>query len=164
MVRVMRGGEEVKMSKRAGSVVALRDLLDWVGRDAARYFLVSRKGDTEFVFDVDLARSQSEENPVYYVQYAHARICSVLDQAGAAGHGPLDEQAALLADLAPLRGPRERALLNRLASYPDLLRDASAEQAPHDIAFYLKDLAADFHGFYNAERVLVDDAAVRAAL
>jgi arginyl-tRNA synthetase len=162
MVRVVRGGEEVKMSKRAGSYVTLRDLVDWVGRDATRFFLASRKADTEFAFDVDLALSQSEDNPVYYVQYAHARICSVLGQAETAGVA-LDEGAAMQRDLSPLTGARELALAGRLALYPQVLGDAAAELAPHQIAFYLKDLAADFHGFYNAERVLVDDGALRDA-
>jgi arginyl-tRNA synthetase len=162
MVRVMRGGEEVKMSKRAGSFVTLRDLIDWVGRDATRFFLASRKADTEFTFDVDLALSKSEDNPVYYVQYAHARICSVLAQAAAAGVD-LDESAALQRDLSPLQGSRELALLGRLALYPQVLREAADELVPHQIAFYLKDLAADFHAFYNAERVLVDDSAQRDA-
>ena len=162
MVRVVRGGEEVKMSKRAGSYVTLRDLVDWVGRDATRFFLASRKADTEFAFDVDLALSQSEDNPVYYVQYAHARICSVLAQAAAADVA-FDEAAALQRDLSPLAGARELALLARLALYPQALRDAAGELAPHQIAFYLKDLAADFHAFYNAERVLVDDGALRDA-
>ena len=162
MVRVVRGGEEVKMSKRAGSYVTLRDLVDWVGRDATRFFLASRKADTEFAFDVDLALSQSEDNPVYYVQYAHARICSVLAQAAAAGVA-FDEAAALQRDLSPLAGARELALLARLALYPQALRDAADELAPHQVAFYLKDLAADFHAFYNAERVLVEDAALRDA-
>jgi arginyl-tRNA synthetase len=162
MVRVMRAGEEVKMSKRAGSYVTLRDLLDWVGRDATRFFLVSRKGDTEFVFDVDLAVSKSEENPVYYVQYAHARINSVFAQAAEKGFSFSPAQARG-ASLAPLVGEREQALLARLAEYPDVLRGAAEELAPHQVAFYLKELAADFHGFYNAERVLVDDAMVRDA-
>ncbi len=162
MVRVMRGGEEVKMSKRAGEYVTLRDLIDWVGRDATRFFLVSRKADSEFVFDVDLALAQSEENPVYYVQYAHARICSVLAQAASAGVA-IDEDRALHVTLAPLTGAREQALLARLSDYPDTLADAARELAPHQIAFYLKDLAAEFHAFYNAERVLVDDPARRDA-
>ena len=162
MVRVIRGGSEVKMSKRAGSYVTLRDLVDWVGRDATRFFLASRKADTEFAFDVDLALSRSEDNPVYYVQYAHARICSVLAQAASAG-AAFDETTALQRDLSPLVGPRELALLGRLALYPQVLRDAADELAPHQIAFYLKDLAADFHAFYNAERVLVDDGALRDA-
>jgi arginyl-tRNA synthetase len=163
MVRVMRGGEEVKMSKRAGSYVTLRDLLDWVGRDATRFFLVSRKADTEFVFDVDLALSQSEDNPVYYVQYAHARICSVLAQAADKGHAVPDEAAALKSDLMPLASAREQGLMNRLAEYPEVLAVAANDLAPHQLANYLKELAADFHGYYNAERVLVDEAATRAA-
>jgi arginyl-tRNA synthetase len=151
------------MSKRAGTYVTLRDLIDWVGRDATRYFLVSRKADTEFVFDVDLALSQSEDNPVYYVQYAHARICSVLAQAHERGFAVPDEAAAPKLDLAPLASQREQALMNRLAAYPDVLAAAADELAPHQLAFYLKDLAAEFHAYYNAERVLVDEAGVRDA-
>ncbi len=162
MVRVMKGGEEVKMSKRAGSYVTLRDLLEWAGRDATRFFLASRKADTEFTFDVDLAQSRSDENPVYYVQYAHARICSVLAQAAERGW-TLDEAGALSVDLAPLTAPRELALLQRLASWPDVVKAAADELAPHQIAFALKEVGADFHAFYNAERVLVDEAPVRAA-
>jgi arginyl-tRNA synthetase len=163
MVRVVRGGSEVKMSKRAGSFVTLRDLVDWVGRDATRFFLASRKADTEFTFDIDLALSKSEDNPVYYVQYAHARICSVLAQAEGAGIR-FDETTALQRDLSPLAGgAREMALLARLALYPQVLQESADELAPHQVAFYLKDLAADFHAFYNAERVLVDDGALRDA-
>jgi arginyl-tRNA synthetase len=161
MVTVMRGGEEVKISKRAGSYVTLRDLIDQAGRDAVRYFLVSRKADTEFVFDIDLARSQSDENPVYYVQYAHARMCSVLRQAGI----PLAEAARRLrdADLAALTSPYEEALMRRLADFPQELATAARDLAPHQITFYLKDLAQEFHSYYNAERFLVDDATVRDA-
>jgi arginyl-tRNA synthetase len=162
MVRVMRGGQEVKMSKRAGSYVTLRDLLEWVGRDATRFFLVSRKADSEFVFDVDLALAQSDENPVYYVQYAHARICSVFAQAAEKGW-PFPFERAPEVDLAPLVGAKELALAAKLAAYPDVLRQAAAELAPHQIAFYLQELAADFHGFYNAERVLVEQRDVREA-
>jgi arginyl-tRNA synthetase len=157
LVKVMRGGEEVKISKRAGSYVTLRDLIDWVGRDAVRFFLVSRRADSEFVFDVDLARSQSEENPVYYVQYAHARVCSVFSQWGG-------EPASLAgAGLAPLAGAREAALMRRLAEYPELLAGAARELAPHAVAFYLRSLAGEFHSYYNAERILVEDAATRTA-
>ena len=163
MLRVTRGGEEVKMSKRAGTYVTLHDLLDWVGRDATRYFLVSRKPDAEFVFDVDLALSQSEDNPVYYVQYAHARICSVFSQAADKGHAVPDEAAALKSDLTPLTSAREQGLMNRLAEYPEVLALAANDLAPHQLANYLKELAADFHGYYNAERVLVDEATTRAA-
>ena len=163
MLRVTKGGEEVKMSKRAGTYVTLRDLLDWVGRDATRYFLVSRKPDAEFVFDVDLALSQSEDNPVFYVQYAHARISSVFAQAADKGFSVPDEAAAVRGDLTPLASAREQALMHRLAEFPEVLATAADELAPHQVAFYLKDLAADFHAYYNAERVLVDDASLRDA-
>ena len=157
LVKVMRGGAEVKISKRAGSYVTVRDLIDWVGRDAVRFFLVSRKADSEFVFDVDLALEKSEENPVYYVQYAHARVCSVFAQAGGA---PKDAAGANL-DL--LRGEREMGLAARLAEYPEVLAAATRELAPHAVAFYLRDLAGEFHSYYNAERILVEDEALRAA-
>ena len=163
MVRVMRGGQEVKISKRAGSYVTLRDLIDWSGdgdvvrgRDAVRFFLISRKGDTEFTFDVDLALARSDENPVYYVQYAHARICSIL--AAAAIAVPPAEAA-----LERLTTPAEYALMARLAAFPGLLTQAADELSPHHLAYYLKDLAADFHGYYNTDRVLVDDPALRDA-
>ena len=157
LVKVMRGGAEVKISKRAGSYVTLRDLIDWVGRDAVRFFLVSRRAESEFVFDVDLARSQSEENPVYYVQYAHARVCSVFSQWGG------DASGLAQAPVASLTGARELALAGRLAEFPEVLRSAAAELAPHAIAFYLRDLAGEFHSYYNAERILVEDQATRAA-
>ena len=160
MLRVTKDGEEVKMSKRAGTYVTLRDLLDWVGRDATRFFLVSRKPDAEFVFDVDLAVSRSEENPVYYVQYAHARICSVLAQAEEKGF-TVPTIAAVA--LTPLQSAREQALMNRLADYPTTIADAAREAAPHQVASYLKELSADFHAYYNAERVLVDDDGTRNA-
>ncbi|MEP7180890.1 MAG: arginine--tRNA ligase [Betaproteobacteria bacterium] len=161
MVTVMKGGEEVKISKRAGSYVTLRDLIDEVGRDAVRFFLVSRKADTEFTFDIDLARSQSEENPVYYVQYAHARVCSVLKQAGIATADALSVLAQ--ADLAPLTSPYEDALLRRLADFPSEVALAARDFAPHLVTSYLRDLAADFHSYYNAERFLVDDVRVQRA-
>lgn len=171
MVRVMRGGEEVKISKRDGRYVTLRDLIQMSGgedepnvrgRDAVRFFFITRKADTEFTFDIDLALARSDDNPVYYVQYAHARICSVLAQWGGA-----DWEAKLpslsAADLSPLVAPRERALMQRLAEFPEVLQVAAAELAPHQLAFYLKDCAADLHSYYNAERVLVDDLALRDA-
>ena len=171
MIRVMKGGVEVKISKRSGSYVTLRELMQMSGgedrpnvrgRDAVRFFLITRKADTEFTFDVDLALEQSDENPVYYVQYAHARICSVLAQWG----GPdwetkLDTLTAV--DLSPLVATSEVALMQRLAEYPEVLATAAEEMAPHQLAFYLKDCAADLHSYYNAERVLVDDMAVRNA-
>ncbi len=161
MVTVVRGGEEVKISKRAGSYVTLRDLIDEAGRDAVRFFLVSRKADSEFVFDIDLARSQSDENPVYYVQYAHARVQSVLKQAGIA---PADAAERLRdVDASPLESAYEQALLRRLADFPGVLSLAADEFAPHQVTFYLKDLAQEFHSYYNAERFLVDDMDVRNA-
>ncbi len=159
MVTVMKGGEEVKISKRAGSYVTLRDLIDEVGRDATRFFLVSRKADTEFVFDIDLAKSQSEENPVYYVQYAHARLCSVLAQYQSAGTLPGAEGA----DLSVLDSPRELTLLARLGEYPLALAHAAEELSPHLVSFYLRELAGDFHSYYNAERMLVDDERLKHA-
>ncbi|MBQ0934153.1 arginine--tRNA ligase [Ideonella paludis] len=160
MVRVVRDGAEVKISKRAGSYVTLRDLIDWTSRDAVRFFLISRKADTEFTFDVDLALKQNDENPVFYVQYAHARICSVLSQGAKQG---LDAAALAGADLSLLTAPAEAALMMKLAEYPDMLSSAAASLAPHDVAFYLRDLAGAFHSYYAAERFLVDDAALARA-
>lgn len=164
MVTVMKDGAEVKISKRAGSYVTVRDLIEWSGngditkgRDAVRFFLISRKADTEFVFDVDLALAQSDENPVYYVQYAHARICSVFGQWG--GDASLLENA----DLSRLTSPHEYALMGKLAAYPDMLKRALKELGPHQVAFYLRDLAGALHGYYNAERFLVDDEALKTA-
>jgi arginyl-tRNA synthetase len=154
-VKVVRGGEEVKISKRAGSYVTLRDLIDWVGRDAVRFFLVARKADSEFVFDVDLAREKSLENPVYYVQYAHARVCSVFSQG--------QEKELVTSTLDKLTNEKELQLARRLEEYPDMLAVAAKELAPHSVAFYLRELAADFHSYYNAERILVEDEALRAA-
>ena len=157
MVTVMKGGAEVKLSKRAGSYVTVRDLIDEVGRDAVRFFLVSRKADTEFVFDIDLAKSQTEDNPVYYVQYAHARICSVLAQAGAAPPAPGE------IELAPLTLARELDLAQRLAEYPEVLAEGARAFAPHQVAFYLRELAGAFHSYYNAERILVAEEEVKLA-
>ena len=157
LVKVVRGGEEVKISKRAGSYVTVRDLIDWVGRDAVRFFLVSRRAESEFVFDVDLARSQTEENPVYYVQYAHARVCSVFSQWGG------DAASLMAVALDALTGERELALAKRLGEFPDMIRTAAEELAPHSIAFHLRELAGEFHSYYNAERILVEDEAVRTA-
>jgi arginyl-tRNA synthetase len=160
----MKDGAEVKISKRAGSYVTVRDLIEWSGagditrgRDAVRFFLISRKADTEFVFDVDVALKTSDENPVYYVQYAHARICRMLEMWGG------DESVLAGSDLAPLTAPTELTLLASLAAYPETLARAQAELAPHLVAFYLRDLAASLHSFYFAERVLVDDEAVKLA-
>jgi arginyl-tRNA synthetase len=157
MVRVMRGGEEVKISKRAGSYVTLRDLIEWTSKDAVRFFLLSRKPDTEYTFDVDLAVAQNNDNPVYYVQYAHARICSVLAAWGG------DAGALVGADLSALGSPQALSLMLQLAKYPEMLRDAANDFAPHDVTFYLRELASLYHSYYDAERILVDDEAVRNA-
>lgn len=157
MVRVMRGGEEVKISKRAGSYVTLRDLIEWTSKDAVRFFLLSRKPDTEYIFDIDLALAQNNDNPVYYVQYAHARICSVL----AAWGGDVATLAKV--DLSPLQSPQAHALMLALAKYPEMLTSAAADFAPHDVTFYLRDLASLYHSYYDAERILVDDETVKTA-
>jgi arginyl-tRNA synthetase len=161
MVRVMRGGEEVKISKRAGSYVTLRDLIEWTSKDAVRFFLLSRKPDTEYTFDVDLAVQKNNDNPVYYVQYAHARICSVL-RAWADKDGG-DVASLQDVDLSALESPQAQALMLQLAKYPAMLTAASADFAPHDVTFYLRDLAASYHSYYDAERILVDDEAVKKA-
>ena len=157
MVRVMRHGEEVKISKRAGSYVTLRDLIEWTSKDAVRFFLLSRKPDTEYVFDIDLALAKNNENPVYYVQYAHARICSVL----AAWGGDVAMLKGM--DLSALDSPQAQALMLLMAKYPDMLANAASGFAPHDVAFYLRELAASYHSYYDAERILVDDEVVKLA-
>jgi len=157
MVRVVKGGEEVKISKRAGSYVTLRDLIEWTSKDAVRFFLLSRKPDTEYTFDVDLAVAKNNDNPVYYVQYAHARICSVLAAWGG------DRQALGAVDLSALNSPQAQALMLLLAKYPDMLSAAAEGFAPHDVTFYLRELAACYHSYYDAERILVDDEPVKLA-
>jgi arginyl-tRNA synthetase len=160
MVRVVRNGEEVKISKRAGSYVTLRDLIEWTSADAVRFFLLSRKPDTEYIFDIDLALAKNNENPVYYVQYAHARICSILTTwAGQGG----DEASLKSVDLSALDSPQAQSLMLLLAKYPDMLTNAADGFAPHDVAFYLRELAASYHSYYDAERILVDDEAVKQA-
>ena len=157
MVRVMRGGAEVKISKRSGSYVTLRDLIDWTSKDAVRFFVLSRKPDTEYVFDVDLALAKNNENPVFYVQYAHARICSVLASWGG-------NRAVLVSvDLSPLQSPQALSLMLLLAKYPDMLTAAAKDFAPHDVTFYLRELAASYHSYYDTERILVDDESVKLA-
>ena len=158
MVTVMKNGEEVKISKRAGSYVTVRDLIEWSGngdvtrgRDAVRFFLISRKADTEFVFDVDVALATNDENPVYYVQYAHARICSALANWGG------DVAQLANADLSPLTNAHESGLLAKLSAYPEMLQRALVELGPHQVAFYLRELAADLHSYYFAHKWLLDD-------
>ncbi len=164
MVTVMKDGAEVKISKRAGSYVTVRDLIEWSGngdvvkgRDAVRFFFISRKADTEFVFDVDIALNESDDNPVYYVQYAHARMCRIIEKSG------LDNEQLDQADLSPLTAPKEALLLAKLASYPDGLEHALSELGPHQIAFYLRELAGQMHAYLGAERVLTDDLATKTA-
>jgi arginyl-tRNA synthetase len=177
MVRVVRGGEEVKISKRAGSYVTLRDLIEWTSKDAVRFFLLSRKPDTEYVFDIDLALAQNNDNPVFYVQYAHARICSVLLRQAwpdEAQRNALTSEQRLTGvaqalrelhavDLQPLDSAPARALMLKLAQYPEMLSAAARDFAPHDVSFYLRDLAASYHSYYDAERIWVDEVPVRQA-
>lgn len=152
-----RHGQKVAMSTRSGEFVTLRELRQEVGNDAARFFYVLRKSDQHLDFDLDLAKSQSNENPVYYIQYAHARVCSVLEQWGG------DETTLRGADPSPLVSPHEAALLKRLMEYPDIIENAARDLAPHSVAFYLKELAGEFHSYYNAERFLVEDPALKKA-
>src|SRR5258708_9946963 len=175
MGTVMKGGEEMRISKGAGSFGTLGALIDGGGRDAVRFFPLSRKADAGFVFDIDLAKSQSEENPVYYVQYAHARIRSVVEQwktqfggedrafPVASALSAANPDSLKKIDLAPLSGARELALLQRLGEYAEILENAEAELAPHQVVFYLRELAGEFHSYYNAERILVAEAPLRSA-
>jgi arginyl-tRNA synthetase len=157
MVTVMRGGEEVKLSKRAGSYVTLRDLIEEVGCDATRYFLAARRADSQLIFDIDLARAQTNDNPVYYIQYAHARISSVLAQWGG------DVQSLSKVDLSPLESAHDAALMQRLGEFPEVVANAANELAPHTIANYLKELASDLHSFYSEHKILVEDETVKLA-
>jgi arginyl-tRNA synthetase len=159
MVTVMKGGEEVRISKRAGSYVTLRDLVDEVGRDAVRYFYLMRRGDSQFVFDVDLAKKQSEENPVYYVQYAHTRMAGIFRSAGLdpAQVGPDS------ADLTPLTGEAELDLLKLLAQYPAIVARAAEELEPHRLVAYLEDLARAVNAWYHHHRVLGEPQPVERA-
>ncbi len=161
MVTVMRGGEEVKLSKRAGSYVTLRDLIDEVGCDATRYFLVARKSDSQLTFDIDLARSKTNENPVFYIQYAHARIASVFRQLAEKGYG-WDAQNGKQ-NLAKLTQSHEEALLVNLSRFPEMVETAARNLEPHLVAQYLRDLANDFHTYYDAHTFIVEDAGLRDA-
>ena len=157
MVTVTKNNQEVKISKRAGSYVTLRDLIDEVGSDATRYFLLARKPDSQLIFDIDLAKSQTNDNPVYYIQYAHARICAVLNQANVK---PEDLQNF---DEALLTSTHEHQLIKRLSEFPEIISLSASETSPHYIATFLKDLAADFHSYYNANKFLSDNKALQNA-
>ncbi len=161
MVTVMRGGEEVKLSKRAGSYVTLRDLIDETGKDAVRWFLIARKPDSQLTFDIDLARSQSNDNPVYYVQYAHARVHSLLRQAAEKGYS--FDVGNGLANLDKLNDEASQALMIELSRYPEVVEGASLTLEPHAIAQYLRELATAFHTAYHAQPVLVEDRSERDA-
>jgi len=157
LVALFRGGEPVRMGKRSGSFVTLEDLFDEVGADATRYFYLARKCDQHLDFDLDLAKSQSNDNPVYYIQYAHARVCSVMQQWGG------DAAALAQVDLSPLAAPQETALMQRLLEFPELIEQAARELAPHTLAFQLRDLAGEFHSYYNATHFLVPEEPVKLA-
>ena len=161
MVTVMRDGEEAKLSKRAGSYLTLRDLIDEVGRDATRYFLVARAPSSQLTFDIDLALSQSNDNPVYYIQYAHARVCSIMRKLGEQGWSWEAQDA--MQHLGELGDEHEKALLRRLDRYPEIVANAAANNEPHTIATYLRELAGDFHTWYNASKMLVSEQPVRDA-
>jgi arginyl-tRNA synthetase len=162
MVTVMRGGEEVKLSKRAGSYLTLRDLIEEAGRDATRYFLIARKADSQLVFDIDLARSQSNDNPVYYIQYAHARVCRVLEELAERGLPPVDTKVGI-GQLARLDTEHEQALFTELSRYPEVVEAAAANLEPHLIAQYLRELAGALHSYYHEHKWIVDDAELRNA-
>jgi arginyl-tRNA synthetase len=162
MVTVMRGGEEVKLSKRAGSYLTLRDLIEEAGRDATRYFLIARKADSQLVFDIDLARSQSNDNPVYYIQYAHARVCRVLEELAERGLPPVDTKASI-GELSRLDTEHEQALFTELSRYAEVVEAAAANLEPHLIAQYLRELAGSLHSYYHEHKWIVDDAELRNA-
>ena len=161
MVTVMREGAEVKLSKRAGSYVTLRDLIDWVGCYATRYFLVARAPTSQLTFDVDVALTRSNENPVYYIQYAHARCASVLRKAQETDSGLKVNEG--LAHLGCLSEAETLALTITLGRFPEVVVTAAERLEPHDVANYLRDLAADFHSFYNAHKVLEGTAETMTA-
>jgi arginyl-tRNA synthetase len=161
MVTVMRDGEEVKLSKRAGSYVTLRDLIDEVGRDATRFFLTARAATSQLTFDIDLALSKSNENPVYYIQYAHARICSVQRKAGEQFDTWTPKSG--LAHLDKLNRDEEQALALVLSKYPEVVAGATKRLEPHAVANYLRDVAAAFHSFYNAHKIIDDDVSLSLA-
>ncbi|MBX5319121.1 MULTISPECIES: arginine--tRNA ligase [Staphylococcus] len=153
MVRLMQNGEEVKMSKRTGNAITLREIMDEVGIDAARYFLTMRSPDSHFDFDLELAKEQSQDNPIYYAQYAHARICSILKQAKEQG-----VEITTDADFTTITNEKAIELLKKVAEFETTIESAAEHRAPHRLTNYIQDLASAFHKFYNAEKVLTDDA------
>ena len=161
MVMVMRGGEEVKLSKRAGSYLTIRDLIDEVGKDATRYFLAARAATSQLTFDIDLAISESNDNPVYYIQYAHARICSMMRKLP--DHGWNWSAATDGSSIELLIEDSEKLLLKKLSSYPEVIKNAATQCEPHIVANYLRELAGDFHSYYNAHKMLIDDPTLRNA-
>jgi arginyl-tRNA synthetase len=161
MVTVMRDGEEVKLSKRAGSYLTLRDLIDEVGRDATRFFLVARAANSQLTFDIDLALSQSNDNPVYYIQYAHARSCSVMRKLAEQGWEWRSQDA--MHHLEQLQEEHEKSLLRQLDRYPEVVANAALNSEPHTVATYLRELAGGFHTWYNAHKMLVEERPVRDA-
>jgi arginyl-tRNA synthetase len=157
MVKFVKNGEPLKMSKRSGNFITAREVIDEVGADALRFIMLTRKNDAPFDFDLAKVIEQSKDNPIFYVQYAHARICSILRSWGG------DESQLLGAKVNLLESRAAHALMQRLGEFPQVLADAAKDLGPHAIAFYLRDLASDFHSFYNSDRVLVEDAELRLA-
>jgi arginyl-tRNA synthetase len=161
IVSLYRGGERAKMSKRSGDYVTLRDLRKEVGNDAARLFYVMRSNDQHLDFDMELAKSRSNENPVYYIQYAHARVASVMRQLKE--RGLAHDLANGIASLGNLKEPQELQLIKRISTYPELIKQCAAQRAPHSLVHYLRDLANDFHTYYSAHQFIVEDAGARDA-
>jgi len=161
LVSLFRGGEKLAMGKREGNFVTLRELRNEVGNDACRFFYLMRSHDQPLDFDLELAKSRTNENPVYYIQYAHARVASVMKQLAA--RGLVFEREQGLAALARLDGPQEQAVLSALTRYPEVVEQAAVNRAPHALVHYLRELANVFHTYYNAEQFIVEDAAVRNA-
>ena len=160
-VSLFRGNEQVQMSTRSGSFVTLRELRDDVGNDAARFFYIMRKADQATDFDLELAKSESKDNPVYYIQYAHARVSSILRKLTESGDQWQAENG--LANLSRLDQDVERELLVKLTRYPEVLASSAEQFEPHTLAHYLRELAGDFHSYYNAHKMLGEDATLRDA-
>ena len=158
---LFRGKEKLQMSTRSGEFITLKELIKEVGKDAARFFYIMRKNEQHLDFDLELAKSESNDNPVYYIQYAHARICSVFRQMNEKGYTFF--QSKKLSDLSTLTEDHEIKLLRSLAKYPDVIESAAVSFEPHQLAYYLKDLANDFHTYYNVNQFLVEDDLIRNA-